>query len=1056
MSSTPVMTWKIGKLRTTIQLTVVTAFIFATILTAGIAISLQYYFGQSMAREVATDLYSTASSGIAGELRNEGRINANVIDLLADNPVLRDSGSAEAHLQIFTQVLQKNPLYYGIYLGGDDNSFFEVINLNTSDAARKALHALPTDLWLLITLERGDKGEERQFRYLDENLQVRLSRREPTDYDVRSRPWYTGAMNTDTVQITQPYIFAQLGAPGRTLSKRLKDSGTVVAIDMTLATMSDFLSEHNISEHGDVYLFTADGQVIASSIKRPGDRERLPVPEMALTAAEQQFVAQQPVLRVSNELNWPPLDFSQAGQPKGYSVDVVKLIGQMTGLKFQFTNGYSWTELVELYRNQEIDVLQSVILTDNNRNLGLFGRSYTQLPFAVVTTQGSNAITDLAQLENRKVAIPTGWSIIPILQARYPLIEIVETDSTLQALQAVLAGEATAAIDTEVIMRYIARSYFLTGLQYHTGLNVTDGELPDKLYIVVPADKPRLRNLLDKAITAIGSTQLEYLSDKWLTPDQDTSASYSNVVPSQALIQIASNPQAHGQLIETEFNGETYLAYAAPTGDADNPLFMGILSPLDKVVAPFLDQVKLSIAITAVFLLLVLPLSWFFANPIVRPIRQLARENEKVQRREFAKVMRVESHVRELDELSGSMVSMVVAIQAHELAQRALMDAFIELIAQAIDDKSAYTGGHCKRVPELALMLAEHASTSELPAFRNFNLQTDDQWREYRIAAWLHDCGKITTPEHIVDKGSKLEAIYNRIHEVRMRFEVLWRDAEIQYWKRRLEHPEQEAALSQQLEKRQRELLEQFAFIASCNVGGEFLDQDKLDRLMAIAKTTWQRHFDDRLGLSPVEELRVRGPAPVLPVTEHLLADKPEHIVERTHSAIYPPEYGINMDIPKHLYNMGEIYNLSVSRGTLTNEDRFKINEHMISTIKMLESLPFPEELKNVPRYASTHHETMRGSGYPRKLRGEELSIPERILAIADIFEALTASDRPYKKAKTIGEALEIMHKMVLDNHIDRDCFELFVRDKVYLRYAREFLPEDQIDDVDPGKFLAA
>jgi HD-GYP domain-containing protein (c-di-GMP phosphodiesterase class II) len=190
-------------------------------------------------------------------------------------------------------------------------------------------------------------------------------------------------------------------------------------------------------------------------------------------------------------------------------------------------------------------------------------------------------------------------------------------------------------------------------------------------------------------------------------------------------------------------------------------------------------------------------------------------------------------------------------------------------------------------------------------------------------------------------------------------------------------------------------------------------------------------------------------------VTEHLLSNKPEHIVERVQAAIYPPEFGISMDIPEHLYNLGELYNLSVSRGTLTDEDRFKINEHMISTIKMLTSLPFPEELKNVPRYASTHHETMRGSGYPRRLTGEKLSIPERILAIADIFEALTAADRPYKKAKPVSAAMDIMYKMVLDDHIDRDCFELFVRDKVYLRYAREFLPASQLDDVDINHYLS-
>ena len=193
---------------------------------------------------------------------------------------------------------------------------------------------------------------------------------------------------------------------------------------------------------------------------------------------------------------------------------------------------------------------------------------------------------------------------------------------------------------------------------------------------------------------------------------------------------------------------------------------------------------------------------------------------------------------------------------------------------------------------------------------------------------------------------------------------------------------------------------------------------------------------------------------PVLPATEYLLSDKPEHIVQRTQSTEYPAEFAINMDIPEHLYNQGEVYNLSISRGTLTAEDRFKINEHMISTIKMLESLPFPEELKNVPRYASTHHETMKGSGYPRKLPGEQLSIPERLLAVADVFEALTASDRPYKKAKPVSVAVDILHKMVLDNHIDRDCFELFIKDKVYLQYAEKFLSAAQIDTVDTEKYM--
>jgi HD-GYP domain-containing protein (c-di-GMP phosphodiesterase class II) len=160
------------------------------------------------------------------------------------------------------------------------------------------------------------------------------------------------------------------------------------------------------------------------------------------------------------------------------------------------------------------------------------------------------------------------------------------------------------------------------------------------------------------------------------------------------------------------------------------------------------------------------------------------------------------------------------------------------------------------------------------------------------------------------------------------------------------------------------------------------------------------------------------------------------------------------MAIPEHQYNLGEVYNLSIARGTLTTEDRFKINEHMISTIKMLENLPFPKELSRVPRYASTHHETLKGTGYPRQLSAEDLSIPERVLVISDIFEALTASDRPYRKAKPISVAVNIMHKMALDEHIDLELFRLFLTSGTHLKYAKAYLKPEQIDSVDIEQYM--
>jgi len=262
------------------------------------------------------------------------------------------------------------------------------------------------------------------------------------------------------------------------------------------------------------------------------------------------------------------------------------------------------------------------------------------------------------------------------------------------------------------------------------------------------------------------------------------------------------------------------------------------------------------------------------------------------------------------------------------------------------------------------------------------------------------------------------------------------------------------AVLLAEKEQKQQQLQEDFAFMANANIGSESMSHDDVEHLNKLAQQTWQRHFDNRLGLSHVELSRYEQTTEDLPVTERLLSDKPEHLEERVRGTDYDPSFGIKMDIPEYLYNTGELYNLSIIGGTLTAEDRFKINEHIISTIKMLENLPFPDELKRVPRYASTHHESMKGTGYPRGLSAEDLSIPERVMVLADIYEALTAADRPYKKAKTISQSIGILHKMALNEHIDIDVFELFLTSGVHTQYAKRFLPESQIDEVDIAQYL--
>lgn len=416
--------------------------------------------------------------------------------------------------------------------------------------------------------------------------------------------------------------------------------------------------------------------------------------------------------------------------------------------------------------------------------------------------------------------------------------------------------------------------------------------------------------------------------------------------------------------------------------------------------------------------------------------------------------------VRPFDAFDQSLIQALasqaaVCVERTQLleAQQQLIDSMITLLAGAIDAKSPYTGGHCARVPELAMMLARAAEETGEGPLANFKLGSEDAWREFRIGAWLHDCGKIVTPEYVVDKATKLEANYNRIHEVRTRFEVLLRDARIAWFEGVIKGDDR-AQLDATYKQRETQLQEDYAFVAECNLGGEFMGPERVERLRTIGGQTWKRHFDSSLGLAWEELSRQRQLPQELPVEEPLLADKPCHVITRTSEQVPDARYGFKMEVPEHLYNLGELHNLSVSRGTLTDEERYKINEHIVQTIIMLETMPFPANLSRVAEYAGTHHETLDGKGYPRKLTADELSVPSRIMAIADIFEALTASDRPYKKAKTLSQCIEILAGFRDRNHIDPDLFALFLRSGIYQTYADLYLLPEQSDEVDVESYL--
>ncbi|WP_459950568.1 HD domain-containing phosphohydrolase [Denitratisoma sp. agr-D3] len=338
-----------------------------------------------------------------------------------------------------------------------------------------------------------------------------------------------------------------------------------------------------------------------------------------------------------------------------------------------------------------------------------------------------------------------------------------------------------------------------------------------------------------------------------------------------------------------------------------------------------------------------------------------------------------------------------------------LFESFIGLINLAIDEKSPYTAGHCQRVPELTLMLADAVNRTEQGPLADFAMSERDRY-ELKIASMLHDCGKVTTPVHVVDKATKLETLFDRIHLLDTRFEVIKRDAEIAALRRQADLPDPtdaqaKAAIQVELEATLRQLEDDRAFLRRCNIGGETMKDEDQDRVRRIAKAyQW------------------RNPA------------------------------GAEADF----LSVDEIENLSIRAGTLTAKEREVINYHIVATIKMLEQLPWPKHLRNVPEFAGGHHERMDGKGYPKGLTRDQMSVQARIMGIADIFEALTARDRPYKAAMKVSQAVNILAAFARNGHIDPDLFQIFMQEKIYLHYAHRFLDPGQVDAVDPVAVLAS
>ena len=849
--------------------------------------------------------------------------------------------------------------------------------------------------------EPGFRKQSLYYIFYDKKLQE-LSRTsgEKTDFDPRLRSWYQQAK--EVPGSTAPYLFYGSKKVGLSVMSKTSEPGVVVVLDVMLSQLSETIAKYKLTPGSEVVLINAKGRVFAYR-----DQDKIVASEQATTVAGE----------ASHHMSQLQLAHL-VGLDSGVLSFLSKTLqARQQHLDFDY-DGRRWIGSLRLIAKPGNVDLYALMVSPVEELLA----DAVIIRWRLILITGLILILSIPViwLTARKIAKPL--SVLTEEAGAIAQFDFRESHPPPSIIREVDELSSTMSMMKSTINRFISLINALAGEKNLDNLikNITRETLAVShadaalVYLMDEEDNGLKAGFLcdrqgrDFAVGSLPDLTLAELAEISVS---ETSAAIADVQTCQFIL----NSNSHSKL---------------------------------RALLTLLRADELS--------LITLPLK----NRTQESIGLLCLINREVNTSAATQKTQQQNNVAFAEALSGFAA---VTLESRQLfnRQEALLHAFIKLIAGAIDAKSPYTSGHCQRVPEITFMLAQAACNSRSDLYADFNLD-EDEWKELQVACWLHDCGKVTTPEYVVDKATKLETIYDRIHEVRMRFEVLKRDAEIEYWKKLAASPElaADSDKSQQAWQAFRQQCQQidddFAFVAGCNIGGEFMADEDLQRLHAIAGQTWWRTIDDSLGVSWEALDRKRNKDQDLPVQETVLADKAEHLIARHEVDKIPADnpWGFRVDTPENKYNRGELYNLSVRRGTLSEEERYMINAHMIQTIIMLNNLPYPKTLQNVPLIAGSHHETMDGKGYPKRLRMSEQPLTARMMVIADIFEALTASDRPYKKAKTLSESIRILSFMRDDKHIDADLFALFLTSGVYLDYGRKFLDPGQIDEVNIADYL--
>lgn len=583
-----------------------------SLISSVLVIVLHYQFSRRMALSAAEDRYELTVAATRDYLSNIDKRASQTVRILARHPNLMNSHWIHSGTpELFAEVMRSNPVFYAIYIGFPNGDFYELVNLNTSEAVRRQLQAMPSDRWVEITVQGEGEERRRRFTYLNENLEINYSRSERSDYDASKRLWFTSA-GTDQVNKTPPYLFQHLQAAGQSFSLQIPGSdknnqgAAVLTVDVAFSALSDQLRGQSLSAEGEIFLFQRSGELLATN--RPSlQQQELPVPPVIPLSDEQQlYIAQLGKLRVANEPDWAPIDFVIAGEPKGYSVDLLRVLARMTGLQLEFVNGYNWPELTTLFEQGELDILQPVIDTGLNRDRGLFTQPWMTLDYALVTRDDADIVRSLDTLGTRLLVMPDGWSVNAVLRERYPDMNLRIVSTTRKALEMVQNGLAYATLDSETILRRTADQFLLSNLKFHRDIAGL-GDIPATLHFQIRHELATVRDVLDKAIAELPDTLKSQLEARWLQDNPLSQEIALTVVPYPDVLRMAE--QGRTGIQRTVMDGQEYYVFVSLLNrtSSQDELFAFVV-PVQQLFSGVLADVKRSALLLGLFWLILMPL----------------------------------------------------------------------------------------------------------------------------------------------------------------------------------------------------------------------------------------------------------------------------------------------------------------------------------------------------------------------------------------------------------------------------------------------------------------